>query len=510
MNKKDIERGGKMSHFLGIDVGTSSLKVIAVDEKGKIAGLASSSYPIICKRNGYAEQDPDAWWEALKEAASTVMLQIRDKVKRIQAIGFSGQMHGTVLLDREFRVIRPAIIHCDARTGKEAEEIREMLGEEAERILMNPISPGIMLPTLLWLKKNEEKSLERAAYALLPKDYLRFRITGEIGTDYSDASATLALDLREGVWADDILHKLGIPKEIFPPCKNSTQIAGSVTGGAARELGIEAGIPVVFGGGDQAMQSIGSGAVVKGQTTVNIGSGGQVCIQTDRPEGNIALGLNTFQGYSRERWYVMGATTNSGSSLRWLNQILGQTDYETMNREVSEIRPGCDGLVFLPYLSGERCPRMNADVSGVFWGLSFLTDKARMTRAVMEGVTFALYSCLEACQRAGTEFASMTAIGGGSRSAPWLQMQADVFNRELRTTCHEEQAVFGAAIAAAVGTGYFDNVPSACRDMVRYKDAVIEPRPDIHALYEEYYGIYKEIYEKGKETLEAVTRLGRR
>lgn len=499
-----------MSHFLGIDVGTSSLKAIVVDEKGYIAGLASSPYSIICEKNGYAEQEPDVWWEALKKAVSKVRDQIKGKVKHIQAIGFSGQMHGTVLLDKDFQVIRPAIIHCDARTGEEVREIRALLGEDVERILMNPISPGIMLPTLLWLKKNEAGSMERTAYALLPKDYLRFRVTGEIGTDYSDASATLAFDLRKGAWADDILHKLKIPKEIFPLCRNSIEIAGNVTQKAAQELGIEAGIPVVFGGGDQAMQSIGSGAVVKGQATVNIGSGGQVCIQTDKPEGNITLGLNTFQGYHRERWYVMGATTNSGSSLRWLNQILGQTDYEAMNQEVAQIRPGCDGLIFLPYLSGERCPRMNADISGVFWGLSFLTDKARMTRAVMEGVTFALYSCLEACQKAGTGFSSMTAIGGGSRSGPWLQMQADIFNRELRTTCHQEQAVFGAAIAAAVGTGYFGDIPCACKEMVRYKDIVIEPRADIHALYEEYYMIYKEIYEKGKDTLEAVTRLGRR
>lgn len=499
-----------MPHFLGIDVGTSSLKVIAVDEKGNIAGLASSPYSIICKKNGYAEQDPNAWWEALKKAVFMVRDQIKDKVKHIQAIGFSGQMHGAVLLDKAFQVIRPAIIHCDARTGGEVEEIRALLGADVEKILMNPISPGIMLPTLLWLRKNEAESLNRTQYALLPKDYLRLRVTGEIGTDYSDASATLAFDLRKGTWADDILHKLKLPKGIFPPCKNSIEIAGKVTQKAALELGIEAGIPVVFGGGDQAMQSIGSGAVVKGQATVNIGSGGQVCIQTDKPEGNIALGLNTFQGYRRERWYVMGATTNSGSSLKWLNQILGQTDYEAMNQEVAQVRPGCDGLIFLPYLSGERCPRMNADISGVFWGLSFLTDKARMTRAVMEGVAFALYSCLEACQKAGTDFDSMTAIGGGSRSGPWLQMQADIFNKKLRTTRHQEQAVFGAAIAAAVGTGAFADIPSACKEMVRYKDAVIEPRADIHALYEEYYLLYKEIYERGKDTLEAVTRLGRR
>ena len=499
-----------MSCFLGIDVGTSSLKAMAIDERGNIAGLASSPYSILCRRNGYAEQEPAIWWEALKKAVTLVTAQLKGTGKRIAAIGFSGQMHGTVLLDREYQVIRPAIIHCDARPGEEVEEIRAILGSDIERILMNPIAPGIMLPTLLWLKKRETESLERAAYALLPKDYLRFRITGEIGTDYSDASATLAFDLRKGKWAEEILEKLKLPKEIFPPCKDSIQIAGSVTGEAARELGLEQGIPVVLGGGDQAMQSIGCGAVTEGEATVNIGSGGQVCVQTDRPEGNIALGLNTFQGYGWERWYVMGATTNSGSSLKWLNQLLGQTDYEAMNREVEQIRPGCDGLVFLPYLSGERCPRMNADISGVFWGLSFLTDKARMTRAVMEGVAFALYSCLEACEKAGTRIASMTALGGGSRSGPWLQMQADIFNRELRTTCHQEQAVFGAAVAAAVGTGHFDDVPSACREMIRYKDTVIEPDPKIHRLYEEYYGIYKEIYEKGKETLVAVTRLGRR
>lgn len=500
----------EMPCFLGIDVGTSSLKVMAVDEKGHVIGLASSPYPIICKKNGYAEQEPDMWWAALKKAVSVVRKQMFDKVKHISAIGLSGQMHGTVLLDKEFQVVRPAIIHCDARTGEEVEEIRALLGKDVEDVLMNPIGPGIMLTTLLWLKKKEPQNLERASFALLPKDYLRFRITGEIGTDYSDASATLAFDLRKGAWADGVLDKLRLPKNIFPACKNSTEIAGGVTRRAALELNVDVGIPVVFGGGDQAMQSIGSGAVKKGEATSNIGSGGQICIQTDKPKGNISLGLNTFQGYHKERWYVMGATTNSGSSLRWLNQILDQTDYEEMNREVAHIRPGSDGLIFLPYLSGERCPRMNADISGVFWGLSFLTDRARLTRAVMEGVTYALYSCLEACQRAGTEISDLTAIGGGSRSVPWLQMQADIFNKELRLTCHQEHAVFGAAITAAVGTGYFQDIPAACKEMVRYREGVIEPRSDVHMLYKEYYAIYREIYEKGQETLEAVTRLGRR
>ena len=499
-----------MSYFMGIDLGTSSLKAVIINETGTVVEISGSSYSVICRKNGYAEQEPENWWQALKAAIGALKKKNPQILDAVAAIGFSGQMHGTVLLDKEYQVLRPAIIHCDARTEDEVREIYRLLGAEAEKILMNPIATGIMLPTLCWVKKHEQKILEKTKYTLLPKDYLRFRMTGTIGTDYSDASATLAFDMKKGKWAERVLEKVGLPVDIFPPFGDSTMICGAMTEEAARELGLKKGIPVVLGGADQVMQSIGCGAVSPGQATANIGSGGQICIQTGEAEANPKLGINTFQGYARDRWYVMGAMTSAGSSLRWLNQILDQKDYDEINKQVSEIKPGSDGLIFLPYLSGERCPRLNGDISGVFWGLSYLTDRARLTRAVMEGVTYAMRSCLDACKKAGAEIYSMTAIGGGNRSEPWLQMQADMYNVELKTTLHQEQAGYGAAMIAAVGIHYFPDIQTASKEMIRYKDRIIRPRKEIHECYEEYYRLYQEIYEKGQATLEAVTRLGRR
>lgn len=499
-----------MPCFLGIDVGTSSLKTLAVNERGTVLAAASAPYNIICPKNGYSEQDPDTWWAAFIENLAKIRIQLDGDLSRIDCIGFSGQMHGTVTLDKDLRPLRPAIIHCDARTGTEVRELNEMLGEDIKKILMNPVGSGIMLPSLVWLKKNEPQLFEKIRYVLLPKDYVRFRLTGEIMTDYSDASATLLFDLKQGCWAHGILKKTGIPGDIFPRYGDSADSAGYVSKSGSAETGLKEGAKVILGGADQIMQSIGSGSIRPGQATVNIGSGGQVCIQTKQPFESVHLGLNTFNGFSHDRWYVMGATTSSGSSLKWLNGILQQDDYEEMNAEVEKIRPGSDGLIFLPYLSGERCPRLNPDISGVFWGLSYRTDRGRMTRAVMEGVTFALRSCLDTCRASGMKVRSLIANGGGSRSRPWLQMQADIFQVPLKITVQKEQAVFGAAISAAVGYGYFKSFEEACAQMVRYQAVQIEPNPVSSQIYEEYYQLYLNLYDSGQKNLEAVTRMGRR
>ena len=499
-----------ISKFLGIDLGTSSLKVLVLDENGCVKASASTPYATLCKQSGYAEQEPETWWEALKDSLANLQKNHRISMKHICGIGFSGQMHGTVVLDQSKNILRPAIIHCDARTGQEVTEIKGLLGRQVEEILKNPIGPGILLPSLLWIKKHEQEIYEKIRYVMLPKDYLRFRLTGQILTDYSDASATLAFDLNAGSWAERILDMLEKPLEIFPVCRNSMDEAGTVTRSAAGETGLMEGTKVVLGGADQVMQSVGCKALFPGEATVNIGSGGQICVQTKQPYEAVSLGMNTFSGIVWGKWYAMGATTSAGSSLKWLNQILGQNDFDVINGQVDNVRPGSNGLIFLPYLNGERCPHVNADISGVFWGLNYMTGRAEMTRSVMEGVTYALRSCLDICRKSGLSITGMTALGGGSRSKPWLQMQADVFGIPLQRTVHHEQAAFGAAVMAAVGCGFYKNTEEACGFMVRFQDEMIEPNMGNHRIYEEYYEIYQEIYAKGKDTLEAVTRLGRR
>lgn len=499
-----------MKCYVGIDVGTSSAKALAVDRDGNVLAVHREEYDLLSPHGGWSEQAPEAWWTACASALRDLTRDVATLGGQIEAMAVSNQMHSLVMLDPERRVLRPAILHNDARTGAQMRQIAGTLGPEGERLTHNPIVNGMTLPSLLWVRDNEPENYARLRWVLTPGDYVRLRLTDRLATDHANASATLLYDFEAGGWSRRTMGLFDLDPDWFPPCFDSDEAAGTVTEAAGRETGLLPGTPVVFGGADQVMQSVGCGAIFPGMATVNIGSGGQVCVQTERLMDNPAAGVNALVGLYRDRHYMMGANTNAGSAYKWFcREILREADYDALNREIADVPPGSEGLVFLPYLNGERCPHRSAELSGVFWGMTYHTQRRHMARAVMEGVAYSLLDCLNACVDSGARVERMTALGGAVNSPAWLQIQADVYNLPLRTTASREQAVLGAAIAAAVGCSAFSGFGEACGRMVRYSEEAVMPSPRRHDVYMRYYDLYRRIYRKAVTELEEVTRLGR-
>lgn len=498
-----------MAYLLGIDLGTSSLKALIVDEAGREISFGAQKYRFTIPHNGYAEQWPEAWWNACCLACREAMAANRIAPGDIGAIGISGQMHGTVAFDSAMRVIRPAILHCDARTGRQNAYINKKLAaENPAELLMNPVCSGFMLPSLLWLRDNEPQHYEKIRHVALPKDYLRCRMTGELASEYSDASATLLFDLRNGCWSEKILRLFQIPSSILPAVHESAQTAGRLTAPAAEEMGLAAGTPVAYGGGDQVMQAIGNGVIGEPGATLNVGSSAQICFPVARIIENPRGNTNFFQGFDRNHWIEMAATLNGGLCFQWISGILGEKDWDHLNAEIAKIPPGCGGLVFLPYLGGERSPHRNADIRGSFSGLSYGTTRYEMARAVMEGVTFALYDCYRLCLGLGLGAERFVTSGGGARSPQWRQIQADVMGKPLLRTVSEEQASVGAAITAGVCAGIYRDIADGCRAAVRYRDEVTEPDLQNHAVYAQYFTIYRKLFSAQRDVIEELTRLG--
>ncbi|MEF9941901.1 MAG: xylulokinase [Lachnospiraceae bacterium] len=500
-----------MDCLLGIDLGTSSLKSVLTDTCGRIKALSSKSYQFASPCNGYAEDNPYAWWDACCETLQDVLRESKISPEDIKGIGFSGQMHGVVTLDDEYQVVRPAILHCDARSAIQVEKIKKSIGNDRiKSLVMNPIYTGFLLPSLLWIRDNEPENYKRIKYVMLPKDYLKYCMTGEISTDYSDASATLAFDIQRNCWSEEILDIMGISGMRFPDCYDTTAVVGCVSKKASLETGLSVKTVVVAGGGDQVMQGIGNGVTEIGEASVNIGTSGQVSFQSDTPILNPKLNTNTFCGYKKGRWITMGAIMNAGLSYKWFNSLFEKTDFEDMNKKIAKVQPGSGGVIFLPYLNGERTPHLNPNLSGAFVGLNLNTGRPELSRAVMEGVSFALKQCIDICAGLGLKADKMIASGGGAKSTPWLQIQADVFNLPLRVAQTEEQAGLGAAIAAGVGAGLYKSIEDGCNQAVRYKESVIVPNQERVELYQEYYQLYKELYRESHGAIEKITQIGRR
>lgn len=500
-----------MSCFAGIDLGTSSLKTIIIEENGRVRGIASQDYQFSSPQNNYAEQDPEEWWDACVSTIKRAMKQGNVSAGEIRAVSFSGQMHGLVTLDKDCRPVRPAILHCDARSGRQIQEIKEKIGEErARELIMNPVYTGFLLTSLQWVRDEEPHNYERIRKVCLPKDYLKLKFTGEVSSDYSDASATLAFDIRNGGWSEEILRTLDMPYAWFPKCYGTSEAAGTVSRQAAKQTGLAEGTLVVAGGGDQVMQGIGNGITRVGQASANIGTSGQVSFQSDVPILNPKLSTNTFMGYKKDRWITMGAIMNAGLCYKWFNSLFPRTDYDEMNARIAKVAPGSGGVVFLPYLNGERTPHLDPDLSGVFFGVNLRTGRDQLARAVMEGVSFAMNQCFEVCGELGLHADTVVASGGGSHSMPWLQIQADVYNVPLKVADTDEQAGLGAAIAASVGAGAYGSIDEGCRAIVKYKDFEIVPSRENHKIYKEYYQLYKDIFGGCSDTLHRVTLLGRK
>lgn len=500
-----------MALLMGIDLGTSSLKTIIVDEQGNVKAQSARAYQFASPVGGYAEHDPREWWQACVETVRDTLASCGAPAEEVKGVSFSGQMHGAVLLDEQYQVIRPAILHCDARSAAQVEQIKDALGPDKTReLIMNPVFTGFLLPSLMWVRDNEPENYAKVRYVCLPKDYLKFRLTGEVSSDYSDASATLAFDIRNNCWSREILQAVNIPIDFFPRCYGTADATETVCRAAAEETGLSTKTIIVAGGGDQVMQGIGNGITGEGQCSSNIGTAGQVSFQSDTPVLNPALSTNTFCGYKKGRWITMGAIMSAGITNKWFNSLFEKTDYNLINKQVADVKPGSGGVIFLPYLNGERTPHVNPNLSGMFMGINYNTGRAELNRAVMEGVAFALNQCIEVCGELGLHAESAVASGGGARSAPWLQIQADVFGIPLKVADTEEQAGLGSAIAAGVGAGIYKDIEEGCLAAVRYKDLLIVPDPENHKIYEEYYQLFKDTYTASKDVLQRVTLMGRR
>lgn len=492
--------------LLGIDIGTSSVKAMLMEPDGRIIAVKTAAYQVEIPHPGWAQQHPDTWWEGLCRILGEMKAEHPRQMEGICGIGLSGQMHGLVAVDREGQPVCPAVIWMDQRAEEETREIEEKISrKEQGEILHNRIFNGFALPSLLWMRKREGGLYRKIFRIFQPKDYIRFRLTGEMGTEYSDASASLMMDVGKRVWAEKLLEKLGIEKNILTELHESVQVAGSVTAEASRRTGLREGIPVVFGAGDQQAQSIGNGAAEEGMLISNIGTGAQISAFSRTDFYDPQLRTHTFCHGISGAYTVYGAMLTGGMSLQWLkDQILKEKSFSALGQMAESIRPGSDGLLFLPYLAGERTPLMDPQAKGVFFGLTLGHQAGHLVRAVMEGVTFALKDSLEIMEEIGIRGEQIIASGGAANSPVWLQIQADILGKTVRVSRIREQACLGACILAGVGCGIYRDVTAAGRELAVLSHQVYEPRKEFSGCYEELYRKFHGIYQGTREYMVTV------
>jgi len=508
-----------MSVMLGIDVGTSGTKVLAIDAEGHILADAMETYPLHTPRPLWSEQDPDDWWKATIAGVRKVVRQAKLKPADVKAIGLSGQMHGSVFLDQDDRVIRRAILWNDQRTAAECDEIEQRAGGRKKLIKMvaNPALTGFTAPKILWLRNNEPRNFDRVRKILLPKDEIRRRLTGEYATEVSDASGMLLLDVAKRAWSKKLLSALELDVDLFGQVYESEDVTGNLTAAAAKELGLTTDCVVVGGAGDCAAGAIGNGIVNRGVLSTSIGTSGVMFVYSDDvkidPEGRI----HTFCHAVRGKWHMMGVTLSAGGSLQWFRNELckadvakakraGQEVYDLLTREAAAVPPGCNGLFFLPYLSGERTPHADPDARGCFVGITLAHTRGHLIRAIMEGVTYSMRDSLEIIEGLGVPVRQIRASGGGSRSPLWRQIQADVFGRKVVTINTEEGPAYGVALLAAVGAGAFKNIQEACAATIRVVKETSAHRPT-KKTYDRAMPVYQQLYRSLKDDFKRIAAL---
>ena len=492
-----------MDYLLGIDIGTSGTKGVLMDREGKIYARAGREYSIDIPQPGWAEQNPKMWWEATIQVIREIIKESKVNPKQVRGIGLSGQMHGTVFLDKNLQPFRPAIIWADQRSSSQCEFIYQKIGKERlAELTGNPIATGFMGSTLLWMKENQPEEFNQIYKVILAKDYIRYKLTGNLGAEVTDASSSLLLDIKRRCWSEELLDILGLPFKILPErVHESQEVAGYLLAEVARYSGLLEGIPVVYGGGDQSMQAVGNGVIKPRILSSTIGTGGQLFITLDKFTYDPKLRIHTFCHALPDTYHLQGAILSAGLSLKWLREnILHTSDsYPIFDEEVDKIKVGSEGIIFLPYLLGERSPYMNPEAKGVFFGLSLKHHRAHLVRAVMEGVVFALRDCLEVFKELGIKIEQVIASGGGAKSRVWRQIQADILNEEISMTQSIEPAAMGAAILAGIGVGIYKDVEDGCRKVVKLKEEKTRPIPENVDIYNKQFEIYKSLYQDLKE-----------
>ena len=497
-------------NILGIDLGTTGLKAVLTDEGGEIIGIGYRQYPLDVPQRGFAEQSPEAWYEALCLAVKDVLGKTGTNPKTIGCIGFSGQMHGLVTLDREGSVLHPAIIHCDGRAFQEKSELNALVStEQFGEWTQNRPNSGFQVLSLMWLRHNRPDVYEKIDCVLLPKDYLRFRLTGEKASEVTDACSTLMFDGRNHVWSEGVLKAAQIDSSILPAADHYPfEIAGAVTKKAAEETGLCEGTPVSYGGGDTPMTAIGNGILSPGEASISVGTSGQLLVALDRPKYDPQLRTHTFCHAKKDSWYIMGAILNACLAQNWFDgNVLNDGDYVGLGEGAAKLPAGSKGVLFLPYLTGERTPHMNEHASGAFLGLTLEHDRYCMHRAVLEGVAFALKDCLQIIKALDIPLNRILIAGGGAKSELWRQIISDVFEMPLYRSASKEQASMGAVICAQVAAGIYGSLEEACRAQVKYSDAVTEPNAKNFSVYRETFALYQEAYTANKALFENLRRL---
>ena len=492
-----------MAVILGIDIGTSSLKAMLLDTEKGVLTTKAKGYGVDIPLPGYAEQDPQVWWEALLKVLGLLKEYCPAAYECISAIGFSGQMHGLVLTDPSGTPVRPAIIWLDQRAKKQLSEIENTLSEhEMGEILRNRVSSGFAFPSVLWVREMEPEIFSKAVCLLCPKDYIRLKMTGRVGTDVVDASGTGIFSTARRIWAWDVIDRFRLPRELFPEVAESGEIAGYITRECAEETGLKEGVPVIYGTGDQPAQSIGNGVIKEGRLISNIGTGGQISAFMSRPVYDRKLRTNTFCHAIPGAYTVFGAMLCSGMSMSWAkNSLFHLEDYDLINQEAGAVPAGSEGLIYLPYLSGERTPHMNPNAKGMFFGMTLAHGRGHFLRAVMEGVTYGLKDCLGILNESGVNAPMVIASGGGTASDLWLQIQADILQKQVCVCRVEEQACLGCCILAAAGTGALPSLEEGIRRFVTMDDRLFEPMEGRRGVYEEGYGKFCELYHRTKSLM---------
>jgi xylulokinase len=491
---------------LGIDVGTSGTKTIAIKEDGTILASASAEYPCDYPRPGWAEQDPDLWWSATVATVRDVLAQAHLKPADVSGVGLSGQMHGSVFLDGDGHVIRKALLWNDQRTKAECAEIEERAGgrEALIRLVSNPALTGFTAPKLLWLRNHEPQNWAKVRQVLLPKDYIRYRLSGTYATEVSDASGTLLLDVANRCWSDALLGKLDLDKTLLPPCYESPEVSATVGEIGSEATGLAKGTPIVGGGGDQPAGAVGNGIVRAGIVSASMGTSGVVFAHTPEPGFDPLGRLQRFCHAVPDAYCAFGVVLAAGNSFRWVRDELGDVEveaapalgvdpYELLCEEAAGAEPGCEGLFFLPYLTGERTPHFDPDARGGWIGLTVRHNRQHLIRSVLEGVTYAMRDSLELIREMGVDPTEVRLSGGGARGPLWRQIQADIYGREACTINSHEGPALGAALLAQVGTGAFNSVPEACDRVIKVVDR-IPPDPNAKAIHDRAYAIYRRLY----------------
>jgi len=485
--------------LLGVDLGTSGVKVLAINEQGKTLASTNVTYPLIQPRAGWSEQNPDDWWNGTVEAIQSILQDPAVPAESVVALSLSGQMHGSVFLDSDNRIIRHPILWNDTRTFRECQLITETIGEENLISLVgNPALEGFTLPKVLWLRENEPEHFGKLSTLMLPKDYIVYLLTGRLCTEFSDAAGTLLLDVKNRIWSKDVCDKLDLDVGILPDLLDSTAVVGSLTSGASEKTGLPVHVKVVAGGADNACSAVGNGIVEEGIMLASIGTSGVVLAHTDSMHHDPQGRIHSFNHSVPESWYLMGVMLSAGMSMSWLKNELVGREYDYINEQASHIKPGSEGVIFLPYLFGERTPHRDPKARGAYFGISGIHSQKHLIRAVFEGVAFGLKDSLELIKDLGVKPSQIRLTGGGAKSLLWRQILADVFAAEVRTMQADEGPAFGAALLAGVGGGVYANAGEAVKNTVALGDSC-EPNSDNSKRYEDIYPLFKSLYQSLKE-----------